>query len=462
MSWHEKLYARMPLALQHAAVSSYGVYWKWLRFGPGYRQACEEFRQRDEWSANQWANWTQNRLKEVLSEAVQRVPYYRDHWTAAQRKAATEGRLEKLPLLEKSPLRETPVSFISDRATPSRLKVFQTSGSTGTSIDTYWNVHEMRASMAVREVRSANWAGTSFRRARATLSARMVEPRLESKGPFYRFNLAERQVYLSAFHLAPANVPRYVEALRRHRVRWYTGYANATWLLARSILELGLDAPRLDAVITTSEKITDEKRAVIEEAFHCRVYEEYSSVENVVFASECESGRLHVSPDVGIVEILREDGSPTGPEEVGEIVVTGLMRTTQPLVRFRIGDLAAWSPEPCSCGRAMPVLQEISGRIEEVVLAPNGWQMAHHGMFDGLPQIVEGQVVQEAIDRIRLRVVPARDYDESVELELGRRVRRQLGDVAVVVETVDQIERTPAGKFRLVVSKLSDASHERT
>ena len=93
---------------------------------------------------------------------------------------------------------------------------------------------------AVREARSASWAGVSFREARATFSGRMVVPDPHSKGPFHRFNRAENQVYFSPFHLRPENATAYLEALERHQVRWMTGYAVSYYLLARFIEHRGL------------------------------------------------------------------------------------------------------------------------------------------------------------------------------------------------------------------------------
>ena len=151
------------------------------------------------------------------------------------------------------------------------------------------------------------------------------------------------QVYLSAFHLGVKTAPAYGEAFRRHHIRWATGYAVSFSLLAKGLLANGVPPLRLDAVITTSEHLTGEMRDAIADAFGCRAYEEYSTVENVLFASECERGSLHVSPDAGVVEILRAEGSPTEPGEVGEVVATGLVRTWQPFIRYRVGDRAAWS-----------------------------------------------------------------------------------------------------------------------
>jgi phenylacetate-CoA ligase len=291
---------------------------------------------------------------------------------------------------------------------------------------------------------------------RATFSGRMSEPNPNSPGPFYRFNKAENQVYFSPFHLSPKNARHYVDALHRHGIQWMTGYAVSYFLLAQHILEQKIQVPKLRAIITTSEKVTRGMRDVIELAFQTRVYEEYSTVESSLFASECEQGRLHMSPDVAVVEILRPDGTPCGPGEPGEVVATSLIRGYQIFVRYALGDVAAWSGEACPCGRAMPVIQEVMGRTEDVVVGLDGRRLVRfHGIFVDQPNIREGQIIQEARDRIRVKVVPTVGFGDADATDVIRRVQQRLTiGVKVIVEQVDSIPRTKAGKFQAVVSLL--------
>jgi phenylacetate-CoA ligase len=269
-------------------------------------------------------------------------------------------------------------------------------------------------------------------------------------------NLVERQVYLSPFHLSPATAPAYADAMRRHGVRWATGYAVSFYLLALHLLEAGEAPLNLDAVITTSEKLTEEMRSVMSQAYGCRIFEEYSTVENSLFASECDHGRLHVSPDVAIVEILRPDGSTAAPGEIGEVVATCLFRPTQPLIRYRLGDEARWATDPCPCGRAMPVLEEVVGRVEDVIVGPHGRELVRfHGVFVDQPNVRAGQVVQHALDRIEVRVIPGPGYGPRDAADIIGRVKQRLGPgVEVTVTSLDEIPRTSAGKYQAVVSLL--------
>jgi len=457
MSQFEKLYAKIPIFAQHGAISMYGLYWRWLRFGPGFTQSLAEYQARDWFTVDQWRSWQNEKIKKILSLCAKKVPYYRQSWDVEQKKAALDGNLTGLPLLEKGEVRINPRSFLCEDIHPFNPQAFLTSGSTGTPITSFYTISELRQSLAIREARSAGWAGVSFKMPRATFSGRMVEPDPNSRGPYYRYNASEKQVYFSAFHLRPDTAYQYVDALRRHNIQWGTGYAVSFYLLARFMIEQGISPPNLKAIITTSEKLTSEMRFVMEQAYGCKIYEEYSTVENAIFASECEYGCLHVSPDVSVVEILRPDGSPCESGEAGEVVVTTLTRSYHPLIRFRLGDIAMWDDIPCPCGRQMPVIKEVIGRMEDVIVGPDGRQMVRfHGVFVDQPHVREGQIVQESIHSICVRVVPTNEFDEADVKEIIHRVQQRLGNnINVRVESVSEIARTKAGKFKAVISMLN-------
>jgi len=452
----DRLYQRSPLWLQNGMVSLYGAWWHWLRFGGNYPKYRDKLRQREFFTSDQWQEFQQARLIDLLKLCVNEVPYYKNNWSQSHKQSALEGDLSKLPLLEKQALRGFESSFYRQASGGLFKQTFHTSGTTGTPISTTFTLAELRKSLAVREVRSANWAGVSFAQPRATFSGRMVELDPEEKQHVFRYNASEKQVYFSAFHLGPTTANRYVEALKKHKVVWLTGYAVSYYLLARYILEQQIEVPPLKAVITTSEKLTDQMRSVMEQAYGCKVYEEYSTVESALFASECEYGRLHVSPEVGIVEILRPDGTPCEPGEIGEVVATCLFRSYQPLIRFKLGDLAAWDPEPCPCGREMPVIKEVVGRLEDVVTGPDGRQLVRfHGIFTDQPHILEGQIIQEALTDFIVKIVPTPEFSEMDEDDVRQRMRQRLGaSVNISIQKVESIQRTRSGKFQAVISKV--------
>ncbi len=468
--WIERTYRHLPVWAQNLAVTAFGIGYRSQRLGGDFEEYVKGFRLRDRWGPEQMDAFVVGQLRRVLMHAFEQVPYYQRRWREAgietvDLETIDWERFRRLPQVPKNDLRKDPRVFLArDIATTQKLFDNPSSGSTGTPIIVTWTSDVRRRLTAARAVRSFEWAGTSVRRPRSMLGGRTVVPDPNSRGPFHRCNLAERQIYFSAYHLSPDRACQYVAALNRYRPKVLTGYAHSHYFLARYMLQQDL---RLDyqpeALILGSEPLNGEMKATLQQAFGARAYEEYGSVENCVLATECEAGCLHVSPDFGVLEILDEAGNPVAAGEPGRVVCTGLLNDVQPLIRYQIGDLASWAPGTCACGRVqMPVLQSVEGRIEDVVVGPDGRELVRfHSVFYGLGKIVEAQVVQETLRRLRVKVVTTEELDEAESSLMRRRVVQRLGDVEVIVERVQSIPRNSRGKFRAVVSLISEEERRR-
>lgn len=458
MSWLDKAYTHSPVWAQNMGVSLYGLMWRLRRFGPGFEKYLKEAQERETFDQDRWRRYQTERLRVVILTAFTTVPYYQE---AYKKIGLTEDRIGRfelgdlslLPLVSKQDIRPDPRRFLSSRA--GRVHSYLTSGSTGTPLAVFMSSSTQRRWQALYEARCRNWAGVNRRMRRAMIGGRPVVPTASAREPFWRVNWAEGQLYLSAFHISPATTKLYLGALDDFGPDYLVGYASAWFILARFAQELGLRTKPVKAVLTSSEKLEPNMRRTLESVFGGPVFDAYSGVEACCLASECEQHRLHLSPDAGIVEILDDFGKPVPAGQAGEIVATGLVNTDQPLIRYRTGDVAVLSEEPCPCGRSMPVLASLEGRVEDVVTGPDGRETVRfHGLYLGLQGVVEGQVVQESLNRIVVRVVPSKGFGEREAQEITNRVRARVGDVSVQVVSVDRIERTAAGKFRAVVSHV--------
>ncbi|MBV8759484.1 MAG: phenylacetate--CoA ligase family protein [Deltaproteobacteria bacterium] len=460
----DRVYARAPVVLQHAMVSAFGARWHWRRFGPGFQAELAGFAGRMRNTAEQWREYQTAQLRELLTVATTRIPYYQRAWRGLGLDAGAIDRFEladlrSLPLLDKDAARAEPEAFCIDGHPAAGATVCPTSGSTGTPVRVYVTNADFRRGMALREARSCLPAGVSFKLPRATFSGRLVVPDARSTGPFHRFNIVERQVYFSAFHLSPQNAAAYLRPLNRHRIVWGTGYTHAWEQLAGFMLEQGLPPPpSLRAIITTSEKLTPSGRTTIEKAFACRVFQEYGTVEDALFACEHEDGRLRLSPDAGILELRRSDGTiiPADSDEQGETITTAFIRRNQLFIRYRLGDVAAWDQRPDELGLGMPILADVVGRLEDIIVGPDGRRSVRfHGIFTEVAGVREAQVIQEARDRLRILVVPSASYGEATVREITSRIHARLTtDMHVDVERVDAIPRTAAGKLKAVVNRM--------
>lgn len=458
------VYQYSPVWFQNLGISLYGLMWRQRRFGGVFPEELEGFVARNDWSLEQWPPYQEERLRRLLLESLHHVPYYRESFRQAgldekRLGALTLADLPDLPMVSKEDIRAAQADFTSEAYANETLHTYATSGTTGTPVGILFSTGMHQTWSAAYEHRCRHFAGVDNSMSRAMIGGRLVVTTGQAEPPFWRTNYAERQLYMSAFHISPETAPLYAKALKDFDPDYLVGYASSHFFLARFLVEQGLEACRPKAILTSSEKLTAEMRETMERAYGCEVFDAYSGVEACCLASECEQHRLHVSPDVGIIELLDEAGQPVGPGEVGEVVATGLLNFAQPLIRYRTGDYAILSDEDCPCGRQMPVLEELVGRLEDTVIGADGRETVRfHGIFVGMDRIREGQVVQETVTDFTLRLAVTEGFGDADRAELERRFQERLGDIHIDYEYVDQIERTSRGKFRAVISKVERKS----
>lgn len=176
--------------------------------------------------------------------------------------------------------------------------------------------------------------------------------------------------------------------------------------------------------------------------------------------SECNYGTLHLWPEAGYAEVLDDSNKPVKAGVPGRLVCTGLLNEAMPLIRYDVMDMAqlAGSSVECRCGRNLPIVEKVFGRMDDSIVTKDGRRLALLDIIFGDHLAVrEAQIIQESIDNIRIRVVPANGWNVSDENEIKSAVRQRMGDVTVAVEVVTEIERTYAGKLRVMISKINSS-----
>ena len=453
-----KAYHSLPATLRSAAASLRGLYLRSWRYGSETDRLVEEALQRETWIPHQWKGWREERLACILRRAATQVPYYREQWAVRRRKGdkASPEYLENWPILEKESVRENPEAFVADDCDVRRMFREQTSGTTGKPMILWWSLNTVREWYALVEARWRKWNGVSRHDSWLMLGGQLIIPASQSRPPFWVWNRGLNQVYMSTYHLSPRFSKYYLDAIDRYRPAYMMGYPSAMATLAQMVLESGRDDFRLAVAVSNAEPLYDHQRRAIAEAFKCPVRETYGMGEIVVGASECLAERLHLWPEVGCVEVMENDQVlPDG--SMGELVCTGLLNTDMPLIRYKVGDRAKLLGESsnCSCGRLLPEISRIEGRSNDVLIAPDGRRVYWvNPVFYGLA-VREAQIIQEELDRLRVRYVPVTGWTDETRRLVIDRIRARMGLVEVIMEKVDAIPRGPNGKFRAVISELS-------
>ncbi len=453
-----QMYHSLPSPVRSLVATMYGARLRAWRYGSETETLVSEALARDYWDAEKWKTWQENQLGLLLHRAVTKVPFYRDLWTERRRRGDRSSceYLENWPILEKESLRRNPRAFLADDCNFRRMRREHTSGTTGKSLQLWRSKQCDRGWYALFEARTLRWQGLSRNDRWAIFGGQLVTPVKEGRPPFWVWNAAVNQLYMSSYHLAPDLVPYYLKALKHYRITYLLGYTSALHTLAQEILRLGNSDIELSMVITNAEPVFEHQRDVISQAFQCPLRETYGMAEISFAASECGAGRLHTWPEVGIGEIM-QGNELVADGQAGDLICTGLMNLDMPLIRYRVGDRGTFSSDQrmCECGRLLPQMDSIEGRADDVLYSPDGRLIGRlDPVFKGNLPVREAQIIQETLNRVRLRFVPAPDYRTEDGKALATRIRERMGSVEVILEAVNEIPRSANGKFRAVICNL--------
>lgn len=457
-----RIYHKLPPPLRSVAATLRGYKLRWWRYGAASEGLVAEALEREHWAPERLRAWQAERLAYVLHRAATKVPYYRAHWSERRRRGdqASWEQLENWPLLHKEQLRASPRAFVADDKSYRQLFAVNTSGTTGKPLRLWRSRRANVEYYALLEARFRRWHGVSWRDGWAILGGQVVVPPNAQGPPFWVRNVAMHQIYLSANHVSRRNAEYYVSALSHYGVDHLVAYPSSAAELARQCLAAGSLYRGLRLVITNAEPLLPSQREVIREAFGAPTRETYGMVEIVAGASECPSGTFHLWPELGHIEVLADHTDvPVPPGEAGRLVCTGLVNADMPLIRYDVGDRGSLPPNSvsCPCGRMLPRMGRIEGRANDMLIAADGRRVYWlNPIFYGLP-VREAQIIQERLDLIRVRFVPAEGFTNASTRVVIERLQTRMGDVAVIMEAVGEIPRGPNGKFKSVISHLSQS-----
>jgi len=217
--------------------------------------------------------------------------------------------------------------------------------------------------------------------------------------------------------------------------------------------------PRLREVRTIAEALDPELRELSRRAWNAPVVDLYSASETGYLALQCpEHAHYHVQSEGVLLEVLNESGAACGPGEVGRVVVTTLHNFATPLVRYDVGDFAEVG-EPCPCGRGLPVLKRIVGRVRNSLVTRDGkryWPAFGMITLGKIAPIRQHQFVQKSFDLVEARFVLDTPLTPEQESRYLHHMQAQLPPgMRIAIAYVDRIERSASGKFEDLVSEVS-------
>jgi phenylacetate-CoA ligase len=409
--------------------------------------------------ASQW--WAPKRLRAyqwdqtraLLEHVFRSVPYYQEKYRAAGARLEDLRSWEdfaRLPVLTRQEVNAHRAELCS-RDWRGALIPHATGGSSGepTRFFITWDSYDWRTAATQRVY---SWTGCRLGERAVYLWGGPVgrQPALRrwKLAAYYRFH---RQFVFNTFSQNSALWRGIYQKASALRPVLLVGYVSCLEEFARFLAAEGLALPSVRAVIAAAEPLHAGVRRRLSTALRAPVYNTYGSREFMSLAGECEQrDGLHINAE----NIVLETKLPAS-EGPSEFLVTDLHNYGMPFLRYALGDVGELDAAPCRCGRGLPRLKSIEGRVLDVLRTPDrrvvpGEFFPH--LLKDVPEVQTYQVRQVELDHIVVSAVLHRDLSDASRGLLAREVRKVFGDrVRVEIRPVSRLPKLASGKRRVTV-----------
>jgi phenylacetate-CoA ligase len=415
------------------------------------------------WSADRLQALQVARLRTLLADAGRNVPYYQHLFTQIRFDPAgiqSVTDLQRLPFLTKAVIRANTEALKHTQA--KGLSRFNTGGSSGEPLVFFIGTKRVSHDVAAKW-RATRWWDVDIGDPEIVVWGSPIELHAQDRIRQVRDKLIRTEL-LPAFEMSEQKLDQFVAAIRAKRPKMLFGYPSALSLIARHAERRGVLVNNIGIKVAfvTAEKLYEDQRATINRVFGCPVANGYGGRDGGFIAHECPSGGMHITAEDIIVELIDHDGRPVPVGTPGEIAVTHLATRDFPFIRYRTGDIAVLDDRKCACGRGLPLLREIQGRSNDFVVAANGTIMqgaALTYLIREMQGIEAFKIVQESLQLTRVLLVVGASFDRTRGIDIVTSFRRRLGSgVDIQIEFLNEIRPEKSGKYRYIISHVSDAT----
>ncbi len=265
-------------------------------------------------------------------------------------------------------------------------------------------------------------------------------------GPTYQFDLAlpVSELFRQLMEVEPQYLQTHPSLLR---------------FLVLESLEQGRQPEKLREVRTFGEVLEPEVRSLCHQHWGVPVANNYSCTEAGILGLQCPtSGDLHVQSESVMLEVVDSDNNPCLPGETGRVILTVLHNFAFPMIRYETGDLAEVG-NPCSCGRGLPVLKRIAGRVRHMIRLPNGEKVIPAYLTSSIVAVApirQYQLTQKSLHQFEAKLVTVRELTTDEEAALSKVFDKSMGhSFNYDFVYVDRIPPLANGKYELYRSNLN-------
>lgn len=403
-------------------------------------------------SSSQLRKQQKQALTDIVQHAYINTPYYNEAYAKIIGNNLSDIDIESLPILHKDNVVQRKDDMLARGIYKKSLSLGNTGGSTGKPVSFYYDQHKhelMRAGM----IRS--YMGSGWKPGQKILNFWGARQDIQNGNHFIQkyhdFIAAEKTV--TAYEYTEAELNAWSNTIRAYHPVLLQGYASILAELARYIIDNHIEMPKtILGVYSTAEVLQLRQRELMEQAFHCKVYNQYGSREIPNIACECKQGNQHIFTDM----VYMESQSINNEER---LIITSLTNWVMPFIRYDIGDSGKLKKGSCSCGSPFPMMEMGLCRSNDLIKTSSG-KSVHPTYFNrllyGMTDIRQYQYIQTELDKITLNIVSTTQLGAESVKSLIESVHRDFeGKLQLEINYVKEIQRSVSGKHRFVVSNLT-------
>ena len=416
------------------------------------------------------------KLKHLLIHAFERSDYYRNQFDQSDFNPYhfdELSQIKKIPILTKRDLKENLADILDKtKCDPIQLKqdhcrdnLFHSvsGGTTGPSIDVFNDQHSLTEKVAA-QLRFDSWSGWRIGDWFGLIWPAVVDhhdPKKKFKSQLKNY-LYDRIIALQQTTIEESHFKAFFSELRRRKATLIRGFPYQVVEGAAYCNAHHLRFSSLKGLITTGEPLYPNQRKEIESAFSCKVFDSYRTREVGCVAQECEEHNgYHISADTVYIETAPVDEGSSLRQRAPshqKLLVTDLTNFSAPLIRYEIGDVGSISEHGCPCGRGLPLLCDIGGRISDLLFTPEGNKVSPVTVIPNLFHLIgimnQFQIIQDSYNHITIKLVKPAPENTLIELQKENIMKIFGTEMKVSYKLVDQIEPLASGKYSFVISKI--------
>lgn len=277
----------------------------------------------------------------------------------------TPEDFEKLPFSEKNDLREAYPLGLMTAPEEDIVRIHSSSGTTGLPVIIPYTAKDVD-DWAIMFKRCYEMAGIT------NLDRIQVTPGYGLWTAGIGFQNGAEKLGAMVIPMGPGNTDKQLQMMMDMQTTVLCSTSSYALLLAEEISKRGIkENIHLKKGVIGSERWGEKMRQRISNELGIELYDIYGLTEiygpGIGISCKYEQG-MHYWDDYLYIEIIDPVTLKPVPDgELGEIVITTLVKEGAPLIRYRTHDLSRIIPGTCPCGSPFPRLDIIMGRTDDMM-----------------------------------------------------------------------------------------------